>query len=313
MSTTAMYDEASRLDAAPRDIWSEATVSSVTSKDGTPIKYRQLGQGPGLVILHGAMESAQSHSMLAKALADSYTVTVPDRREHSLGFPAPSDYSIQKEVEDLDALLAKTASRSVFGVSSGAVICLKAGLSLPGIDRMVVYEPPISIPKAKADAALKRYDSEMADGRVATALITAMKAAEMGPAAMRAMPRLLLERMVNMQIKKQSQGKQGGADMRVLAGTLDYDLTVVAEMSGRFKEYSEVKSDVLLLGGSESPTYLKASLTSLEKALSRVKRIEFPGLDHGGSSDPGPFNKKCNPELVAQEIRKHLSVVGSHT
>ena len=307
MSTTKTYDEASRLDAASRDIWSEATVSSVTSKDGTPIKFHHLGRGPGLVVLHGAMESAQSHSLLAKALADSFTVTVPDRREHSLGFPAPSDYSIQKEVEDLEALLAKTASHSVFGVSSGAVICLTAGLSLPGIDRIVAYEPPISNPKAKADAALKRYDSEMADGRVAAALITAMKAAEMGPAAMRAMPRLLLERMVNMQIKKQeSQGKQGGADMRVLAGTLHYDLTVVAEMSGRLEEYSNIRSDVLLLGGSESPAYLKAGLASLEKILPRAKRIEFPGLDHGGSSDPSPFNKKCKPELVAQEIRKHL-------
>ena len=86
-STTAGFDEASRAHAAPLDNWSEATVGSVQSRDGTVIKYHRLGHGPGLVVLHGAMESAQSHSLLAKALADSFTVCVPDRREHTLGFP----------------------------------------------------------------------------------------------------------------------------------------------------------------------------------------------------------------------------------
>ena len=261
-----------------------------------------------MVVLHGAMESAQSHSLLAKALADSFTVFVPDRREHSLGFPFARNYSIQKEVEDLEALLSETGSRCVFGISSGAVICLKAALSLPAIERVVVYEPPLSLPKAEADAALKRYDSEMADGRVAAALITAMKAAQMGPAAMRAMPRWLLERMVNMQIKKQeSLAREGGASMRAVAGTLHYDLAIVAEMSGKLDEFRGVKADVLLLGGSESPAYLRASLDSLERILPRARRIEFLGLDHGGSSDPSPFNKKGSPELVAGEIRKYLA------
>lgn len=306
-STTAGFDEASRAHAASLDTWSEAMVGSVQSRDGTVIKYHRLGQGPGLVVLHGAMESAQSHSLLAEALADSFTVCVPDRREHTLGFPFAPDYSIQKEVEDLEALLSETASHSVFGVSSGGVICLKATLSLPGIDKAVVYEPPLSLPKVEVDAALKRYDSEMAEGRVAAALITAMKATQMGPRAMRAMPRWLLERMVNMQVRRQeSQAKTGGANMRTMAGTLHYDFSVVAEMSGRLDEFRGVKADVLLLGGSESPAYLKAALDSLERILPRAKRTEFSGLDHGGSSDPSPFNKKGNPELVAREVRRYL-------
>lgn len=42
--------------------------------DGTIISYRQLGQGPGLVIVHGAMSSAHNHMQLAEALADAFTV-----------------------------------------------------------------------------------------------------------------------------------------------------------------------------------------------------------------------------------------------
>ncbi len=55
-------------------------LGSVTSKDGTTIGYRQIGHGPGVVLVHGAMESALSHSQLAEALADTFTVCVYDRR-----------------------------------------------------------------------------------------------------------------------------------------------------------------------------------------------------------------------------------------
>ena len=37
--------------------------NTVTSKDGTTISYRQLGRGPGLIMLHGAMESKSSIQM----------------------------------------------------------------------------------------------------------------------------------------------------------------------------------------------------------------------------------------------------------
>ena len=60
-------------------------IGSVTSKDRTIISYRQIGHGPGLMVLHGIMESAQSHMQLAEALADSFTVYLPDRRGRGLG------------------------------------------------------------------------------------------------------------------------------------------------------------------------------------------------------------------------------------
>ncbi|HLY30190.1 MAG TPA: alpha/beta hydrolase, partial [Ktedonobacterales bacterium] len=56
------------------------TTGFVTSKDGVTIGYRQLGHGPGVVLLHGAMETAQSHMQLATAMADAFTVYLPDRR-----------------------------------------------------------------------------------------------------------------------------------------------------------------------------------------------------------------------------------------
>ena len=46
------------------------TQASVTSRDGTSIGYRQVGHGPGLIVVHGMGESGQSHLELAQALAD---------------------------------------------------------------------------------------------------------------------------------------------------------------------------------------------------------------------------------------------------
>jgi pimeloyl-ACP methyl ester carboxylesterase len=151
------------------------TIGSITSQDGTTIGYRQLGHGPGVVLLHGAMESAQSHMQLAEALADAFTVYVPDRRGRGLSGPYGKDYSIQEDVEDMDALLTKTGAQNVFGVSSGGLIWLKAALSLPALHKAATYEPALIVNGSVSTAFLTRYDKEIADGKVAAALITGMK------------------------------------------------------------------------------------------------------------------------------------------
>src|SRR5690349_15669759 len=79
----------------------------VISKDGTKYSYIQLGHGPGVVLMHGAMSSGLTHLDLAEALADDFTVYVPDRRGRGKSGPYGNDYSIQKDVEDMDALLIK--------------------------------------------------------------------------------------------------------------------------------------------------------------------------------------------------------------
>ncbi|MBB6670387.1 alpha/beta fold hydrolase [Cohnella nanjingensis] len=77
------------------------TTGFATSKDGTTIGYRQLGQGPGLVIVHGSMQAAQNFMGLAAALSNEFTVYIPDRRGRGLSGPMGEHYSIQKECEDI--------------------------------------------------------------------------------------------------------------------------------------------------------------------------------------------------------------------
>ncbi len=275
---------------------------AVISKDGTTIGYRQLGRGPGLVVLHGAMESAQSHMQLAEALADAYTVYLPDRRGRGLSGPYGGSYSVREDVDDMDALLKKTGAHYVFGVSSGAIIWLEAALTLPAIQKAAIFEPPLMVNGSTATAWLARFDREIAQGKVAAAMITGMKGAQMGPPLLNLMPRWLLERLTTTMLASEEK-KAGGDDvtMRMLAPTLHYDFQLVIEMTGALESFRTLPADVLLLGGSKSPAYLRAALDALEKLLPHVTRVEFPGLGHEAS---GNTDRRGQPERVAQELRR---------
>ncbi len=278
------------------------TTGSVTSKDGTAIGYRQLGHGPGVVLLHGMMSSGQNHMQLAEALADAFTVYVPDRRGRGLSGPYSEDYSIRKDVEDMDALLTKTGARNVFGVSAGGIISLQAALTLPAIHKVAIYEPPLFINDSVPTAVMTRFDKEMAQGKVAAALITAMKGSQLGPPIFNAMPRWLAERLTTMAMAQDDKNVKGGyIPMRALAPLLHYDFQLVVEKSGKLESFRAIRAEVLLLGGSKSPAYFKVALDALEKVLPRVKRVEFPGLDHAASWNT---DRGGQPELVAQELRR---------
>jgi len=281
------------------------TTDSVTSRDGTTIGYRVFGRGPGVVLVHGTASSGHNHVQLAEALADSFTVIVPDRRGRGLSGPYGANDGIDQEVEDLEALLSATGARNVFGVSSGGIICLHAALTLPAIDKAAIFEPPFFQEDALPKALLARFDAEMAQGKVAAALITAMRGAQMGPPIFNAMPRWLAERLTTGFMASEAKKDSGGyVSMRDLAPTLHYDFQLVADMGRPIRAFAAIRADVLLLGGSKSPAYLKAALDDLERVLPGARRVEFPGLDHAASWNR---DRGGRPEPVAQELRRFFA------
>ncbi|MBI5839835.1 MAG: alpha/beta hydrolase [Chloroflexi bacterium] len=274
---------------------------SVISKDGTIIGYRQLGQGPGLVLLHGIMESAQNHMQLAEALADTFTVYLPDRRGRGMSGPHSEGYSIEKEVEDIAALLTKTGAHFVFGVSMGAVICLRAALTLPAIHKAAIFDPPLIINGSVSTDFVARYDEEIAQGDVVSALVTSMQGSQMGPPIFNIMPRWLLALLTKMMVTSEDKkAKSGDVTMRMLAPTLHYDLQLAVEMDGKQESFKAIRAEVLLLGTSNSPAYMKVALDELVKILPKAKRIAFAGLNHGAS---GNTDRGGQPERIAQELQ----------
>ena len=113
-----------------------------------------------------------------------------------------------------------------------------------------------------------------------------------------------------VQLPMASEDKRAKGDdvtMRMLAPTLHYDGQLLVEMVGTLERFRALRPKVLLLGGSKGLAYLKVTLDAVEKVLPRVQRVEFPGLDHGGSSDTSNTNRGGQPQRVAQELRRFFA------
>jgi hypothetical protein len=80
------------------------TTGSVVSADGTRIGYRRLGRGPSVILLHGGVNASQHMVKLGRALADAFTVYLPDRRGRGMSGAFGAAYGIQREDEDLAAV-----------------------------------------------------------------------------------------------------------------------------------------------------------------------------------------------------------------
>ena len=282
------------------------TTDSVISKDGTAIGYRQYGHGPGVVLVQGAMGFADNYSVLAEALSDTFTVYVPDRRGRGMSpLPYNNDHTIQRDVEDLEALLKKTAAHNVFALSSGAVISLTTAIGESAINKFAVFEPPLYEGHPMPIAELARFDKAITEGNIAAALTAAGKAVDLVP-MLKYIPNWLLNILTNKILASEvKQPKDNEHTLSEITPTLQYDFRVVAEMHGALKCWSAVQAEVLLLGGGKSPTYLKTDLDALEKVLPRARRVTFAELGHAASWNyDKQQNPTGNPKMVAEELHR---------
>jgi hypothetical protein len=105
---------------------------SVRSADGTVIGYRQVGGGPGIVLVRGGGQSSQNLMTLAGRLSDRFTVYVPDRRGRGMSGPYREDHGLRHEIEDLAKLRAAVVQMSTLadvarGLNLGAYLRLGHG------------------------------------------------------------------------------------------------------------------------------------------------------------------------------------------
>jgi pimeloyl-ACP methyl ester carboxylesterase len=254
----------------------------------TDIRWRALGGGPKVVLLHGGMQTSDNFTKLARSLATTFTVYVPDRRGRGLSGPARSGHGLRTEIDDLAAILDETGARNVFGLSSGAVVALRAAMELP-IERLALYEPPLKHGDHDPLAWLPRFEKELSRGRRAAAFVTVSK----GTGDLRYVPRAAMIPLMGLVIRA-GEGKRIGD----LIPTMRLDAAVVEDAAGPLGTYSAVTADTLLLGGDRSPAYLKGVLNGLEPVLPRVRRVTLTGVGHLAADDSG------KPELVAAVLRK---------
>ncbi len=101
----------------------------------------------------GAADDGAENAPLCPALAKRFTVYNYARRGRGdSGDTQP--YAVDREIEDLDALVAEAGgSAHVFGASSGGALALEAAAAGLSINKLVVYE----VPSDMSDGAPQRH------------------------------------------------------------------------------------------------------------------------------------------------------------
>ena len=117
----------------------------VRSADGTEIAFERAGEGPPVILVEPSAHYRDFSAFrgLVPWLSREFTVHTYDRR----GRGESSDttpYSPEREVEDLEALIAEAGgSTHLYGYSSGALLALRAAAHGLPINRLAVLEPPL--------------------------------------------------------------------------------------------------------------------------------------------------------------------------
>src|SRR5947209_9662324 len=250
-------------------------MNQVISKDGTTIAFDRSGQGPTLILVGGAFQHRAIDprtAQLAALLAQHFTVFHYDRR----GRGDSSDtqpYAVEREVEDLDALIKESGgSAFVFGMSSGAALAIEAAACGLAITKLAFYEPPFNSGDATGRQASENYTRQLTalltEGRRGDAVALAMTtwgAPAEAIAGMRQTPVWSLFESV--------------------APTLAYDNAIMGDGSVPAERLSSITVPTLVIDGGASPAFMQSAAQTLADALPNAQRRTLEGQTHDVAPD----------------------------
>src|SRR3954452_21041985 len=246
---------------------------SITSADGTQIAYEAHGTGPALVFVDGAMcqRSMGPSAGLAKELAPDFAIHVYDRRGRGESGAGASPWSIDREIEDLAAVIeAAGGSAHVFGVSSGAVLGLEAARRGLPVDRLALYEAPFILDDTHAPNPIdtpQRVQRLVDRGERGKAVQEFMRLVGV-PAPFIGLMRVL----------------PAWQKMKGVAHTLPYDLAIVTpDQQGHplpHGRYDAIEQETLVIAGGKSPVYMRNAQAGIAAALPNGRLETLPGQTH---------------------------------
>jgi pimeloyl-ACP methyl ester carboxylesterase len=147
-------------------------MKTVTSRDGTTIAFDQIGKGPTVILVDGALQYRafdQGMNQLAELLAPHFTVIHYDRRGRGDSTDMQQDAferksALAREIEDLEAVIDEAGGAAfVYGISSGAALAMEAAIKLGDkIKKLAVYEAPYNDDEA-ARQSWKQYTKQLGE------------------------------------------------------------------------------------------------------------------------------------------------------
>ena len=239
--------------------------------DDTPIAVFSTGDGPPLVLVHGATADHTAFRVVGPMLGATFTVHAIDRRGRGASGEGAGPYSIEREFEDVAAVAETLAAASggsvdVFGHSYGGRCALGAALLTDAIRRVISYEgaptPPGSSyhPRGIEARLRERLAAGDNDGTLATFLteVVGMSAADLAA----------------------YQADQIWPLRAAAAGTILRELEAEADPAASLDRLAAVRQPVLqLLGGESLPVFRDATL-ALDQRLADARVIVIDGARH---------------------------------
>ena len=243
----------------------EVEMDNVTSADGTKIAFEKSGNGPPLILVHGASASSARWGNVRPLLEKQFTVVSVDRRGRGESGDGSGPYSIEAEYADVAAVVEAMAEPVIlFGHSYGGIAALGATDLTDRIAALIIYEAPV---QAKGDTPIKtldRIDAALDEGdREGVLKIFCEEIVRMRPgdvAALRASP---------------------AWPARVAAAhTIGRELRVVESFDPGALPLERISIPTLLLHGSDSPDFLINSMHKLASLMPHAKHIALDGQQH---------------------------------
>jgi pimeloyl-ACP methyl ester carboxylesterase len=255
----------------PRARWvgKEYLVSqqSVTSKDGTAIACWCSGEGPPLVLVHGTAADHNRWAPVLPAFEQRSTVCAVDRRGRGASGDSDSDYAIEREFEDVGAVVDSLGEFAILlGHSYGALCALEAALLTSNVRKLVLYDPGIEV------AGEEIYPPEVIERL--EALLEVGDRDEVVATTMREVAGLPPETVEYMRSQPAWQARVEAAH------TIPRELRAVKAYRLDPERFADLGVPTLVLSGGESPSALRKAGEAVDEALPDSRRTVMLGQGH---------------------------------
>lgn len=234
------------------------------SGDGTAIAYERTGRGAPVVLVGGALCDRRAHTDLARFLGAHFTVLNYDRRGRGdSGETAP--YAVEREIEDLAALIADVGGRAaVYGISSGGALALRAAAAGLPITKVIAYEAPY-MPSAEQRAERAQDSRVLAlvgEGRAEAALEAFLGDTGMPPEAVAAM-----------------RDTPEWPGLVAIAPTLVQDYAVMGDSTVP-DTFADIRVPTLIADGALTAPFLRDAARVLATTIPGARHVTLPGQTH---------------------------------
>jgi pimeloyl-ACP methyl ester carboxylesterase len=248
-----------------------ACLGTTLSKDGTPIAFDRIGNGPPVILIDGALcyRGIGQSGQLAELLARYFTVFTYDRRGRG-GSGDTAPYVVEREIEDIAALLSEAGGAAfLWGMSSGAVLALEAASRLSGIKKLALYEAPFIVDGSRStpERDWVRIAEALAANRRSEAVKLFLKSVGVPAFFIAVMPLMPM-----------------WSKLKAIAHTLPYDGTIVGDNqrgkplpAGR---WASVTVPALVMDGGKSPAWMRQGNRSLADVLRNARYQTIEGQTH---------------------------------